>query len=326
MAASPEDVRLVRQSRLADSRKCKISIKQWKTLHAVIDCGGYAEAAERLHTSQSAVSYTISKLQTQLGIPLLKIEGRKAQLTDAGKDLLQRSRDLIKSAVELEIYAENLKQRWSSNIRLVVTKDFPASVLLTALRNFSQFGASPNVSLCEASVSQSEKALVEHMADLAISSQVPNGFVGTPLLEIKYVGVAHPNSPLFKMNRQLAPSDLTSHTQIVIDTESDNLHKKNERPIGHRLQWNVSDFDTATRAVCAGIGYAWLPWHRVEKWVERGEMAILPMKHNHSFRSCIYLVHAERLPSGSSIAIFAELLRRAAKSMPAKERIFYPAA
>ena len=54
-------------------------------LATVIDKGGFAQAAESLHRSQSAVSYAIARLQEALNVPLLAIEGRKAVLTAHGQ-------------------------------------------------------------------------------------------------------------------------------------------------------------------------------------------------------------------------------------------------
>ena len=36
-----------------------ISLDQWRSLIAVVDAGGYAQAAETLHKSQSAVTYAV---------------------------------------------------------------------------------------------------------------------------------------------------------------------------------------------------------------------------------------------------------------------------
>lgn len=55
----------------------RVTLEQWRVFHAIIDHGGYAQAATYLHRSQSAVSYAMSRLQEQLGIPLLKIEAAK---------------------------------------------------------------------------------------------------------------------------------------------------------------------------------------------------------------------------------------------------------
>ena len=70
----------------------RVTLDQWRTLQAVVDHGGFAQAAEVLHRSQSSVSYTVARMQEQLGVPLLRIDGRKAVLTEAGDVLLRRSR------------------------------------------------------------------------------------------------------------------------------------------------------------------------------------------------------------------------------------------
>merc|ERR1712000_10561 len=59
---------------------------------AVVEYGGYAQAADAIHKSQSTISYGVHKLQEQLGVQLLEVEGRKAVLTDHGKILLQGSK------------------------------------------------------------------------------------------------------------------------------------------------------------------------------------------------------------------------------------------
>lgn len=63
----------------------KITLEQWQTLVAVVDRGGYARAAEALGKSQSAVSYAIARLEEHLGLAVFRIEGRRAQLTEAGR-------------------------------------------------------------------------------------------------------------------------------------------------------------------------------------------------------------------------------------------------
>ena len=88
----------------------RVTLEQWRTLQAVIDHGGFAQAAEVLHRSQSSVSYTVARMQEQLGVPLLRIEGRKAALTEAGEVLLRRSRQLVTQASQLEEIAHHMEQ------------------------------------------------------------------------------------------------------------------------------------------------------------------------------------------------------------------------
>lgn len=103
----------------------RTSLDQWFVLQTVIDAGGFAQAAERLHRSQSAVSYAVSKLQAQLGVKILVLDGRRARLTEVGEVLLEHSRRLIQDACELEQMARELEQGWETEVRLTVDRAFP---------------------------------------------------------------------------------------------------------------------------------------------------------------------------------------------------------
>jgi DNA-binding transcriptional LysR family regulator len=74
----------------------RTSLEQWAVLASVIDDGGFGQAAQALHKSQSAVSYAVARLQEALGLELLTIDGRKAVLTPHGKALLKRARPLLR--------------------------------------------------------------------------------------------------------------------------------------------------------------------------------------------------------------------------------------
>lgn len=55
-----------------------------RTLTAILHLGSLARAAERVNRSQSAVSQQMRKLETQLGQPVFRKQGRRVVLTEAG--------------------------------------------------------------------------------------------------------------------------------------------------------------------------------------------------------------------------------------------------
>ena len=55
----------------------KTTLEQWRMFKAVVEYGGYAQAADAIHKSQSTISYGVHKLQEQLGVQLLEVEGRQ---------------------------------------------------------------------------------------------------------------------------------------------------------------------------------------------------------------------------------------------------------
>ena len=173
----------------------RTTLEQWRILQAIIDQGGFARAAEHLHRSQSAISYTIARLQEQIGVPLLEIEGRKARLTAAGEVLLRRSRGLVDGALELEQLAHNLQQGWEPEIKLVVDAAFPVALLMAVLKQFAPLCRGTRVQLQEVVLSGAEEALIDGGVDLVISAVVPQGFLADALVEIEFVAVAHVDHP-----------------------------------------------------------------------------------------------------------------------------------
>src|SRR3954468_233714 len=108
----------------------RITLEQWQALVAVVDAGGYAQAAEQLHKSQSSVTYLVQKLQSLLGVKAFEIKGRKAVLTGAGQLLYRRARVLLDEAVGIEKAAKRTSVGWEAEIRVAAEMIFPAWVLL----------------------------------------------------------------------------------------------------------------------------------------------------------------------------------------------------
>ena len=97
-----------------------ITLEQWRTLIAVVDAGGYAQAANALHKSQSAVTYAVQKLEAVLGVKAFEIKGRRAVLTATGQLLYRRALGLLDEAGGLEKAARTLSAGWEPEIRLAV--------------------------------------------------------------------------------------------------------------------------------------------------------------------------------------------------------------
>src|SRR5690606_23282006 len=203
----------------------RVTLEQWRTLQAVVDHGGFAQAAEMLHRSQSSISYTVARMQEQLGVPMLRIDGRKAVLTEAGEVLLRRSRQLVKQAGQLEELAHHLEQGWEAEVRLVVDAAYPTSQLVRALSAFMPLSRGCRVRLREEVLSGVEEVLHEGTADLAISALEFRGYLGVSLGEVEFVAVSHPQHALQQLQRSLTSQDLESHMQIVV-RDSGRLHPR----------------------------------------------------------------------------------------------------
>ena len=293
-----------------NGRNLRISLRQWKMFHAVIDFDGFTGAANNLHISQSSISYTLAKLQEQLGISLLTVKGRKAQITEEGKILLERSRDLVRKAIELEELADNLRQGWGPEIRMAMDPSFPPTLLMLALRKFSSSSRNIRLSVKDATLDQAKKALQENTADLAISTQVILGFAAKELIEIEYIAVAHPNNPFFALKREITIDDLETQFQIAISSSNDYVTADINYclPRYPRL-WNVSSLDRAIGALRHGLGYVWLPKYQAQRWLEENKIRVLPVTNGCSHKTTLYLIFGRLIDANSNARKFADILQ-----------------
>lgn len=287
------------------------SLEQWRVLQAVIDYGGFAKAAEHLHRSQSSISYSVAKLQQQLGVELLVMKGRKACLTQMGETLLRRSRELLSEAIALENLANSMEQGWEADITLVVDAAFPSHLLMEALKRFIPHGRGTRVQLNEVILSGAEQALEEGWADLVIGVQVPKGYLGDRLIEIEFVAVASPEHALHRLERELNSEDLRKEVQVVMG-DSGSVRPMERGWLGEQ-RWTVSSIDKAVTTVNHGLGFCWLPRHQIETELAEGKLKPLPLSEGQSFTVDLYKVfgHPERV--GPATRKLAEVLMEVCK-------------
>ena len=287
----------------------RVTLDQWRTLQAVVDQGGFAQAAEVLHRSQSSVSYTVARMQEQLGVPLLRIDGRKAVLTEAGDVLLRRSRQLVKQASQLEDLAHHMEQGWEAEVRLVVDAAYPNARLVRALTAFMPQSRGCRVRLREEALSGVEEVLREGTADLAISALSLPGFLGTEMSSVEFIAVAHPDHALHRLQRELTFQDLETHMQVVI-RDSGRLQPRDVGWLGAEQRWTVGSLATAATFVGNGLGFAWLPRHLIERELKDGLLKPLQLDQGGSRNPLFYLYSNKDKPLGPATQILVDLIRR----------------
>lgn len=288
----------------------RVSLEQWRTLQAVVEQGGFAQAAAYLHRSQSAVSYAVQRLQDNLGIPVLRIEGRRAVLTEAGKTVLRRARQILRDAEALESLAHELKAGWEAEIQLVVDAAFPTEILMEALKAFAPHDRGTQVLMQEVVLSGAMDALRDGSADLVISADLPESVLADELLEIEFIAVAHADHPLHQRSRLLEFSDLLREMQIVI-RDSGQYQVTDHGWLESEHRWTVSSIERALSTVMHGLGFAWLPRHRVLPHLQTGQLKVLPLAQGQSYRTHLYLSYGHPEHVGPATQLLTRHLQNA---------------
>jgi len=140
-----------------DMQLANLDMDVLRTLAVAMDLGGFGKAAERLGRSQSAVSLQMRKLETRVGRPLFRRQGRSLGLTDAGDVVLGYARRILELNDQAVAAARGIAV--GGSVRFGVPQDFGDTWLPGVL---ARFGRSHPSVLIEARVDRSNK-LVERI-------------------------------------------------------------------------------------------------------------------------------------------------------------------
>ena len=289
----------------------RVSLEQWRALQAVIDFGGFAQAAEQLNRSQSSVSYAVNRLQDLLGIKILEIKGRKAELTDAGKIILQRSRQLVLDASNIEHLAHHLNEGWEAEVKLAVESAFPTEYLMQALKDFDKLGNRTPVRIEEVVLSGADEALMEGRVDIAITPFIPQGFLGEELVRVNFIAVATPDHALHHLGRSLNSKDLNRETHVIVsDSGSKGL---DAGWVSDVRRWTVSSPESALKLISNGLGFGWLPEKEIQHQLDDSRLKPLPLKQGLNNPAILYLVYADADQTGPAARQLANILKQICK-------------
>ena len=285
----------------------KITLDQWAALVAVVEQGGYAQASRHLHRTQSTVTYTIQKLEEQLGLKVFERSGRRSVLSPAGQVLYRRGKALLDDARRIEHSAAGLAQGWEAEIRLAVDAIFPTWLLLRALGQFGAEHPDIRIELIEAVLGGVEEAITEGRVEFIIGTLVPGGFTGDTLMQVRFVCAAAPSHPLHGLGRDVDLDDLRAHRHLVVRDSSARRARSggwlNER------RWTVSNKATSIRAACMGLGYSWFAEENIREELQSGSLRRLPLTEGSERFATLYLVYADRVAAGPGTRRLVEILR-----------------
>src|SRR6476646_7812868 len=127
-----------------------MNLSHFRAFATIVDAGGFARAAERLHVSQPALSRQIRALELELGISLFDRVGRGVRLTSQGEDLLRHSRRLLTEVSSLSERARALKGGEAGLLRVGATPQVIENLLADFLAGYERRHPLVEVELKEA--------------------------------------------------------------------------------------------------------------------------------------------------------------------------------
>ncbi|MCS6194040.1 LysR family transcriptional regulator [Shewanella baltica] len=288
--------------------RAKSTLEQWRILQAVVDFGGYAQAAEKLNKSQSSLNHAVAKLQHQLGIELLEVKGRKAYLTQQGEVLLRRSRHVTQAVNELEQLASNLEQGWEPTLTIAREIIYPMESLVCALNAFLPHSRGTRIIMLDSVITGTQELIQQSKVDIAICAGVPpKGYLSEPLCEQELYLVCHPSHPLADLGSIEDDKLLAQYLQLVIK----DTGVQSNIDIGWlkaEQRWTVSNFHEAKVILNQGIGFCWIPSFLVQEELASGNLVRLHLDGSQKRRIILSLVIPNRDQQGPASKLLASLI------------------
>ncbi|HET9053973.1 MAG TPA: LysR family transcriptional regulator, partial [Cyclobacteriaceae bacterium] len=147
-----------------------ITLEALRVLDAIDKKGSFGAAAEALFKVPSALSYTIQKLESDLGISLFDRTKQRAQLTSAGRLLLQRGRQLLEAAAAIEEAVKQLESGWEVQLRIAIDTVLPLAPLLELINAFNLLDKHVEIDISEEVLGGTWDALLHDRCDIALGA------------------------------------------------------------------------------------------------------------------------------------------------------------
>ena len=252
------------------------TLDQLRILKAIVDEGSFKKAADSLFVTQPAVSLQVQNLEKQLEIAIFDRGGRKAQLTEAGKLLLNYCEKILGECQETCKAIEDLNNLKGGSLIIGASQTTGTYLMPRMIGLFRQKFPEVSVQLEIHSTRRTGWSVANGQIDIAIiGGQLPlelnESLQVIPFATDELALVLPPNHQLTK-SKELTKEDLYSLRFITLDTQSttrkvvDKLLTSSGLDVQRlNIEMELNSLEAIKNAVQAGLGAAFLPVVSIER-------------------------------------------------------------
>jgi len=257
----------------------KLTFEGLEVLDAIDRKGSFSAAAIALHRVRSTVSYSVQKMEEDLGFVIFRREGRRAVLTPAGELLLQQGRELLSSADRILESAHQLNSGWESSINIAIDTVWDIDQFYPIIAQFQQLQSGVEANVSEEVMGGSLEALFEGRADIVIGGPPPvmsmKGYKFDVIMRATWQFVVAEDHPLISKKMPLTEDDIKPYLAIIISDSSKSSPIRAHRNFDHQLKLRVPTMQHKISAIVQGLGIGFLPTHKIHAQLDAGELVPL---------------------------------------------------
>ena len=287
--------------------------RQIEYLHAIMECGNFYMAAEKLHVSQSAISQQIRKLEEELGVQLLNRHNRTFSLTSAGELFYKKSLVIRADMEQMIRETKRMDAKDSAVLRLGYYKGYHGNEFSEAVSEFSEKYPTIEISIVSGSHDELYHGMLEGQIDLSLNDQrraFSSSFHNLILSQSRTYVQISARSPLSKLDH-IEASDLKNLPCILIISPAgqEEERKYYDEYVGLHGEFTFSEsMQDARLKIVTGQGYLPVDVIGDEVWFDTAVSRIPLTRHGEPIEKN-YCAFWEKENSGYYIEEFADILK-----------------
>jgi LysR family transcriptional regulator for metE and metH len=259
-----------------------IDIRHLRTLAALREAGSLAEAAERLHLTQSALSHQLKGLEDDAGLSLFVRKSNPPRFTRAGERLLQLADLVLPALGAAERDLARLKNGRAGRLTMAIECHSCFEWLMPAINRFRSDWPEVELDFVSGFHGDAQERLAKRELDLVVTSN-PGGrreLQFLPLFDYEamlVVGLTHALAgKAFAEAQDLAQETLLTYP---VDEERLDIFTHFLAPAGVRpAQVRHSELTLMmVQLAASGRGVCGLPSWAAQEYVQRGWVKTLPL-------------------------------------------------
>lgn len=257
----------------------RLSLDALQVLDAIARRGSFAAAGEELHRTTSTLSYTVKKLEDDLGIQVFDRSGHRAALTEAGRLLLDEGRAVLDAAAAIERRVRSLGRGWEAELSIACNELLPMEALLAAVDEFYAEGHPTRVRLRAEVLGGAWESLVTQRAEVAVAEVPAAGEAGDiahrPIGAVSFVFACAPDHPLVRESQPLKLASIRRHRAVVAADSSRSAPARTSGISGSIDVLTVGSLHAKLQAQLAGLGVGFLPSGLAAPHIDAGRLVAL---------------------------------------------------